>query len=113
MTDGTRVRVVLVTAPSADVGRALARSVVEAGLAACVNVVPGVTSVYRWDGAVQEDDEVLLVLKTTDTGVDALRGRVLELHPYDVPEFLVLPVTDGSRPYLDWVTAAVSAGEGT
>ena len=99
----TDVRVVLVTAPSCETARQIAREVVEAQLAACVNVVPGICSIYRWEGRICEDDEVLLVMKTTEPAVCALTGKILSIHPYSVPEVLVLPVEAGSTPYLDWV----------
>ena len=97
------VMVVLVTAPDAETGARLARSLVEERLAACANLVPGVRSIYRWEGRVQEDAEVLLVLKTRAERVDALAARVSELHPYDMPEVVALPAVGGSRAYLDWV----------
>jgi periplasmic divalent cation tolerance protein len=95
--------VVLVTAPGADEAARIARAVVEERLAACGNVVPGLRSIYRWQGAVQEDAEALLVLKTTRDRFEALRARVLALHPYEVPEVIALPVEAGSAPYLDWI----------
>lgn len=101
------VRVALVTVPDVEVGRSLAREVVEARLAACGNVVPGLFSVYRWKGEVHQDPEALLILKTTSSVIEALREKVLELHPYEVPEFLVLPVEHGHPPYLRWVMGAV------
>jgi periplasmic divalent cation tolerance protein len=101
----TDALVVLVTAPSAEKAAAIARALVEERLAACGNVVPGVRSIYRWEGRVQEDDEVLLVLKTTGRRFEALRDRVLQLHPYEVPEVLALPVEAGSEKYLAWVGA--------
>jgi periplasmic divalent cation tolerance protein len=101
------VRVVLVTVPDVETGRSLAQEVVAARLAACVNVVPGLLSVYRWNGAVHQDPEALLVLKTTTSVVEALMERVLEFHPYEVPEILVLPVEQGHPPYLRWVAGAV------
>ena len=97
------VTVVLVTAPDAETGARLARSLVEERLAACANLVPGVRSIYRWEGRVQDDAEVLLVLKTRAERVDALAARVSELHPYDVPEVVALAVVGGNRAYLDWV----------
>lgn len=103
------VRVVLVTAP-AQAATALARTVVEEGLAACANVLPGATSVYRWEGRVQEDAEALLVLKTSAKGVPALRARVVDLHEYDLPEFLVLDVADGLPGYLAWVVSETGGG---
>lgn len=101
------IRVVLVTAPDAEAGAELARAVVGERLAACVNVVPGVRSIYRWNEAVQEDDEVLLVLKTTDERLEALTERVIALHPYDVPEVLALPDAGGSAAYRAWLAAEV------
>ena len=102
-----QVRVVLVTVPDVDAGCALARRIVREHLAACGNVIPGLTSVYRWDGEIQEDSEVLLVLKTTVVATERLEKRVEELHPYDVPEFLALPVDHGSDTYLRWVAGEV------
>jgi periplasmic divalent cation tolerance protein len=99
--------VVLVTAPNADSAAAMARTLVEEGLAACGNVVPGVRSIYRWEGKVQDDAEALLVLKTERRLVPELKARLPALHPYQVPELLVLPVEDGLGPYLAWVAASV------
>ncbi len=105
------VRVVLITAPSADVAEKLVRALVEEGLAACGNVVPGVTSIYRWRGAIHTDAEVLVVLKTTAARVGALLERAPVLHPYEVPEVLVLTVESGHAPYVAWVHAStVSSG---
>jgi periplasmic divalent cation tolerance protein len=100
------VHVVLVTVPDAEVGAELARRLVEEGLAACVNLVPGVRSIYRWQGAVQEDAEILLIAKTRAALVDALTARVCALHPYKLPEVIALAVAAGSEPYLDWVRSA-------
>jgi periplasmic divalent cation tolerance protein len=104
------VRVVLITAPSADVAGKLVRALVEEGLAACGNVVPGVTSIYRWQGDIHTDAEVLVVLKTTAARVAALLVRAPELHPYDVPEVLVLAVEAGHAPYVAWVHASSGSG---
>ncbi|MDX1380653.1 MAG: divalent-cation tolerance protein CutA, partial [Xanthomonadales bacterium] len=82
---------------------ALGRAVVSERLAACVNVVPGVRSIYRWNGDLQEEGEVLLVVKTTSDRLEALTERILALHPYDVPEVLALPLAAGSGGYLAWV----------
>lgn len=100
------VRVVLITAPSAEEGRRLAHALVEEGLAACVNVVPGVVSVYRWEGSVQEAEEQLLIAKTTQGSLADLERRVVELHSYDVPEVVALEVRGGHAPYLEWVSEA-------
>ena len=97
--------VVLVTAPSAEAAAGIARALVEERLAACGNVVPGLRSIYRWEGKVHDDAEALLVLKTTRSRFPALRDRVLALHPYEVPEVLALPVEAGNEKYLAWVRA--------
>jgi len=102
------VQVVLVTAPDAAIGARLARTLVEERLAACVNLVPGVRSVYRWEGAVHEDDEVLLVIKTREDRVAALSQRVQELHPYELPELLAVGVGGGSERYLAWLREAAT-----
>ena len=109
MTD--EVRVVLMTAPDLDVARELGRRLVEERLAACANIVPGLISIFHWDGEVQNQSEVLLVLKTTESAVGALVERAASLHPYDVPEVLALPVVEGYGPYLDWVRSEVGDGE--
>ena len=105
------VRVVLVTVPDLDAVIILARRAVEERLAACGNVIPGLTSVYRWDGEVQEDPEALVVFKTRRDAVENLRGRVEELHPYDVPEFVALSISHGSDAYLRWVIGEVDDPE--
>jgi periplasmic divalent cation tolerance protein len=99
--------VVLVTAPELESGISLARDVVERGLAACGNVVPGLTSIYRWKGKVEEDREVLIIFKTNEDTLAELKERVLELHPYQVPEFLAVEVADGHLPYLEWIGEVV------
>jgi len=97
------VVVVLSTAPDASVAERIGRTLVEERLAACANVLPGVTSVFRWKGAVETEAEVLMVIKTTADTVERTRRRLVELHPYEVPEVLALGVVDGHLPYLDWV----------
>ena len=97
------VRVVLMTAPSAEEAVSIVNRLVEERLVACGNVVPGLRSIYRWKGEVHDDPEVLVVLKTMEGSVRAVIERAAELHSYDVPEILVLPVLAGHGPYLDWV----------
>ena len=92
-----------VTLPNADAARALGRTLVAERLAACVNVVPGVVSIYGWEGTIHEDGEVLCLIKTSPECFDKLRARILELHPYEVPEVLAFAVDDGSGDYLDWL----------
>lgn len=109
MSDGsTGVVVVYVTAPVAEAAR-LARALVEQRWAACVNVVPEVRSIYRWDGVVQDDAEALLIIKTTSAGLAPLQEAVRGLHPYDTPEIIALPVVAGDPAYLAWVARGVGA----
>ncbi|MBI5137584.1 MAG: divalent-cation tolerance protein CutA [Nitrospirae bacterium] len=103
--DPNAIRVVLVTHRDADEAKALATQLVTERLAACVNVVPGVTSVYRWQGAIREDAEALMVIKTAEHRIGPLKHRIAKLHPYENPEILILPTDGGSRKYLDWVVA--------
>lgn len=98
--------VVLVTCPSPEKAAEIARALVEERLAACGNVVPAVRSIYRWEGKVQEDAEALLILKSARDRFEALRARVLALHPYEVPEVIALPVEAGHALYLDWIEAS-------
>jgi periplasmic divalent cation tolerance protein len=96
--------VLVLTTISADAdGPALARTLVEEQLAACVNVLPVMTSVYRWKGQVEQDREQQLVIKTTMDRVDALEARVRELHTYELPEFLVIAADGGAAAYLAWI----------
>ena len=100
--------VALSTVGSAEDAERIARALVERRLAACVNVVPNVVSVYRWKGAVEKDEEHLLVIKTRAERLEALRQALVELHPYEVPELVALPVEAGHAPYLAWLDESVS-----
>lgn len=102
------VRVVLVTAGSEAEATKVARGLVERKLAACVNVVPGVRSIYRWQGEVKEDQELLLVVKTREPLLAAVAEAVKSLHSYTVPETIALPVVGGAAPYLAWVRQETS-----
>jgi periplasmic divalent cation tolerance protein len=106
-----RLTLVLTTWPADRDPADLARRLVGERLVACVNVLPEMRSVYHWQGAVQEDTERQVLMKTTTERLGALERRLQELHPYDVPEFLVLDVRSASRAYGDWVVA--STGEAT
>jgi periplasmic divalent cation tolerance protein len=102
-------RIVLVTCPSVAVARKIARGVVQRRLAACVNVILSpVESVYRWKGKVERAREYLLVLKTRAKCLAELEREVARLHSYDVPEFVALPITEGSKKYLSWMDDSVS-----
>ncbi len=102
--------VALVTAPDEATAASLARAFVEARLAACVNLVPRIRSIYRWQDRVEDEAEVLMIVKTRRALVAALETRLLELHPYDTPELLVLPVEHGAPDYLAWIAEETGAG---
>lgn len=97
--------VVLCTAPDRATARRIARELVDRRLAACVNVADGLLSVFRWEGALHEDAEVLLSIKTRRTLLDPLASAIAELHPYETPEVLALPVLGGSASYLAWLSS--------
>jgi len=101
-------RVVLCTVPSEEVGASLARTLVDERLVACVNILPGVRSIYRFKGVVEDDRELLLLLKTSSARYPQLERRIRELHPYEVCEVIALDVAAGSQPYLDWLSAETS-----
>lgn len=103
--DHTDIVLILCTAPPGE-AEEIAKRVIEERLAACVNITP-VRSVYRWDGRVVSDDEQLLICKTTADVSGDLIQRIEAIHSYDVPEILVIPVPEGSQPYLDWVRSEV------
>lgn len=97
----------LVTAGSQAEAEAIAGALVAERLAACVNVVPGITSIYRWQGEVQRDQEWLLLVKSRRDVLEDLVRRVRELHSYDLPETIALPLVGGSAPYLEWLVGEV------
>jgi periplasmic divalent cation tolerance protein len=101
-------RVVLCTCPDEATGTRIATALIEGRHAACVNRVPGVRSMYRWDGRIYDDAEVLLVIKTTAGRLAAVEAQVRALHPYELPELLALPVAGGSVAYLEWIGQAVT-----
>lgn len=103
MKDGQAFRIVLSTAGSEEEGARIAKSLLERKLCACVNLVPKVRSLYRWEGAIQDDAEVLLIMKTTQDKLQALSDHLAENHSYDVPELLALSVDKGSASYLKWL----------
>jgi periplasmic divalent cation tolerance protein len=95
--------VVFMTAPDGETAERIARTLVEEGLVACVNIVPGLRSIYRWEGKLCDDSEVLCLCKTRAERFAAVRERISSLHPYSVPEIIAVPLTAGSAPYLEWV----------
>jgi periplasmic divalent cation tolerance protein len=100
----TEARVVLCTFPSAEKAAEIARILVEERLAACVNLAPPVRSIYAWRGKVEDEQETLAIMKTTAARFEALAKRIAQLHPYEVPEVIALPISDGHAPYLAWLT---------
>ena len=99
----TGIRVVFSTTKTVASAEALAQALVRERLAACVNILPHATSVYRWEDKIESASECLLIIKTRSDNVSELIGRIQELHPYDVPEIVVLEVSAGFPPYLSWV----------
>jgi periplasmic divalent cation tolerance protein len=99
--------IVLVTAPDLKTARALAKAALQARLIACANLIPKIESHYWWRGKIESGREVLLILKTTKSKLAALEKLVLAEHPYDTPEFLVLPLSAGNKKYLDWLVNSV------
>lgn len=110
MADGELIA--LVTAPK-DIAESLATSVVAEHLAACVNIIPGVTSIFFWEGKVCQEAEVLLLIKTNKSTWNQLMARVKELHTYDIPEIVSLPITDGFQPYLQWINQSCETKKST
>jgi periplasmic divalent cation tolerance protein len=101
----THTRVVLSTVPNAQVGERIARALLEENLVACVNMVPGVRSLYRWQGSIQDEQELMLVIKTRTDRYEKLEQRLRELHPYEICEVMAFDVVAGSKTYLDWILA--------
>ncbi len=95
--------IVLTTLPADADAAVVADALVEARLAACVNVLPVMQSTYRWQDAVEHDNERQVIIKTTGVRIDALWEKIRDLHPYNVPEFVVVPIIDGNQAYLNWI----------
>ncbi len=100
---------VFVTAGSAEEGGRIGRALVEEGLAACSNLIPGIRSIYRWKGEVCDDEEVMIMIKSKATLFERLKKRIKELHSYEVPEIIAFPITLGSPDYLRWIDEVVTA----
>lgn len=96
--------VTLCTVPDRESGERIAQALVEEKLAACVNLLPGVSSTYRWQGKVEKAEECLLIIKTGVSRFEPLKQRIKALHPYKLPEIIALPIIHGSREYLNWLT---------
>jgi periplasmic divalent cation tolerance protein len=107
----TQELILFVTAPNQDEAHRLAEALVGERLAACVNLIPAIESVYRWEGEIIKDQEVLLLIKTTDNRYAELENRILALHSYTTPEIIALQIARGSKNYLDWLKNSVEADE--
>ncbi len=99
----TNAIIVFITAPNESDATVIARALVEARLAACVNIVNNVRSIFTWEGNIEDDSEVLMTVKTRRVLFNSLTDKVKELHPYDVPEIIALPIVDGSEDYIRWI----------
>lgn len=110
MSDRNNVVVIFVTAPDAETAASLGRALVEERLVACVNIVPGIRSLYRWEGRVQDSAEVLMLLKARGRDFQAIAARVGDLHPYEVPEVIGIEIVAGLGAYLDWVQSETERG---
>jgi len=97
------VSIIYSTTGSVEEARKIARILVEEKLVACVNVIPKIESIYRWQGNIEEDSECVLLAKTTDKNIDKTIQRIKELHSYDVPDIVAIPITQGFKEYLNWV----------
>jgi len=99
----TPCQIILTTCPDGETAGVIARSLVETGLAACVNILPPMRSIYRWKGTLEESSEQLLVIKATQERFTAIRDRIRSLHPYELPEIIAVPIADGLPEYLAWL----------
>ena len=99
----TDALLVFTTLPNSDAAVELAKTVVQERLAACANILPAVRSIYQWEGKLQDENEVLVLMKTRQEHFERLKARIIELHPYEVPEVLALPVEHGYAAYLEWI----------
>jgi len=101
--------VVYITSPNEDEAARIAKAIVEERLAGCVNIVKGIRSIYSWQGKIEDDSEVLMIVKTQKHLFERLKMRVKELHSYTVPEIIALPVVEGSEDYLNWLKEATGS----
>lgn len=112
MNDRVSMRLVYATCPDMDVAQNIADDLIEKQHAACVNIIPGMVSTYRWEGKISRDQEVVLIIKTVARLVEQVVNDVRDKHPYDVPAILVLPIETGNPQFLSWVDAEVRTSGG-
>ena len=105
----TQAIVILVAAPNQQVAKKIAEHIVNKRLAACVNLLPGIRSIYRWQGKIEDDSEILMIIKSRRAKFEELSQSIASMHPYDTPEILALDVSQGSEKYLNWLLAETSA----
>jgi len=101
------LQIVLCTVPDQETGEQIASALVSEQLAACVNIIPGITSIYRWKGAVERGREALLLIKTGEDSWRPLQERIHELHPYELPEIIAVPIQTGQTDYIQWITSCL------
>lgn len=105
----TEYQIIFCTCPSSEVAKKIATQLVESNLAACVNILPELTSVYRWENKTETQTEILLMIKSTANLYHQLEKAIIEQHPYDTPEIIALPIKQGLTKYLKWIDASVQA----
>ncbi len=103
------LQIVLCSVPDTDTAETIAGTLVTEQLAACVNIIPGITSVYRWEGAVEKDPELLLLIKTAAHAWPLLEQRIRSLHPYELPEIIAVPIKTGQKDYIKWITDSLKS----
>lgn len=101
--------ITLTTCPNTEVANSLAHGAVKQQLAACVNIIPGIQSVYQWQGKIETDNELLLVMKTNQQTLKALELFIQQQHPYDTPEFICINIESGAQAYFDWITSSLKS----
>jgi len=109
MAERKKYTLTISTVPDLETGRRIARALVESGLAACVNIVPGLHSIYEWQEKIEESEESLLIIKSTAGVLKPLTEKILELHPYDCPEVISFDIRTGNPAYLDWIDSVVGS----
>jgi periplasmic divalent cation tolerance protein len=100
---------IISTVDTMDLAREIAFAIVQEGKAACVNIVPGIRSIYRWEEKICDDPELLLLIKTSEENFEQVRSRIRQLHTYEIPEVIAIPITSGDPDYLNWLRAQVNA----